>query len=305
MSVICGGCAPGPVSGMCRGCFERLGIIKVHWECWYECNLSCPFCYRTNGSALTTKDARKMLRIVATSGAKHIVFAGGDPSLRRDIIELIEDARSLNLRVELQTNAQHIGKDLLEKLISDVEVVGLSLDGPDANTHDTIREKPGNFDSVLKLLQKLQENNVPVIIRSLVTKLNYHTIPDLSDVLKKFPNIVRWSLLEFSPVGEGFLNRERYMLDKSTFELIVEKVRQAFGKDKLDVYTADKKIGTYALITPSGLLYGVTDKSALNSYPTIGSILEEHLSVLSERLPFSAKNHGKRYSGLGSQIPLT
>lgn len=31
----------------CRDAFKRIGLSKLHWECWSDCNLHCKFCYRT------------------------------------------------------------------------------------------------------------------------------------------------------------------------------------------------------------------------------------------------------------------
>src|SRR5919199_122548 len=99
----CAACTPQSASPQCRNSFKRLGVIKVHWECWSACSLACSFCYRTRGNPLDTEGAKKLLQAISTSGALRIVFAGGDPSLRPDIAQLIHYAHSLNLQVEVHT----------------------------------------------------------------------------------------------------------------------------------------------------------------------------------------------------------
>jgi hypothetical protein len=111
--------------------------------------------------------------------------------------------------------------------------------------------------------------------------------------------VVRWSLLEFSPVGEGFINREEYYLKRSLFDKVVDQVMQIFvGPASLDIYRTEAKTGTYALITPSGHLYGTTESTVNSFFPTIGSIIQDHLATLAERLPFSRQNHIQRYKNL-------
>ena len=106
---------------------------------------------------------------VRTGGAHGIVFAGGDPSIRPDICSLFEFARSIGLLVEVHTNAQCIRAEFLE-LLREADLVGLSLDGPDAETHDGFRGKPGNFDKVLTVLHQLSESGTPIVVRTVVAK---------------------------------------------------------------------------------------------------------------------------------------
>ncbi len=294
----CGGCPPFPVAPICRGSFRRNGVLKVHWECWSECNLACSFCYRAKGSPLDTGSARRLLDAIATSGALGVVFAGGDPSIRPDISVLMRYAHSLGLNVEVQTNAQIVKPEFLEALVA-ADLVGLSLDGPDTATHDGFRDKPGNFDSVLSLLRVLESEKVPVVVRTIVARPNFLMVPRLAYLLNKLPNLVRWSLLEFSAVGDGFMNRERYELDRALFNVAVEDAARNFANPtKLNIYRDEDKIGTYALVTPSGYVYGTSETTVDGIHPTIGSILQEHLSVLVQGLPFSMKNHQQRYASL-------
>lgn len=293
----CGGCGETPVRPECLNSFRRLGLVKVHWECWSECNLPCEFCYRTRGRALSTSQGKTLISSVATSGVATLVFAGGDPSLRVDIGTLIRFAQKLALRVEVQTNGHHTPKEFLEALQS-VDQVGLSLDGPNASTHDAFRNKPGNFDRVISLMEQLNQLKVPIIVRTVVAKGNHESVHLIGPMLRRLKNLVRWSLLEFSPVGEGYRNHSLYELDRSTFRAAAEHARIAFrDAGKIDVYEAEAKAGTYALITPAGDLYGTALSTVGGFFPTIGSILSEHLSDLASKLPFSKTSHLKRYGG--------
>lgn len=293
----CGGCKT-KVNEECKDSFQRKGILKVHWECWSKCNLSCPFCYRTTEFPLNTSDAKLLLRAIKTGGAKSIVFGGGDPSRRPDITELIEYANLLNLHIEVQTNAQFIPEKLLRSF-NIVDLVGLSLDGPDEESHDEMRKMPGNFNQTIRLLQWLDKMKISVAVRTLVSKPNYKEIHKISDILNRFSNIVKWSLVEFSPHETGYFNREKYEIAKSTFIETVEFIKDYHqSKIPLDVYPFEKKIGTYALVTSSGRLFGVNAHAVKGKLPIVGSFLSEHLIDLVNTLPFSRENHEERYRNL-------
>jgi len=291
----CGGCSPSEPSAACFDSFRRIGLLKVHWECWTECNLACSFCYRTRGTPLNTKEAKLLLSAVRTGGSQAIVFAGGDPSIRPDIAELIECAHSNNLGVEVQTNAHHLSSKFLQALRT-AQLVGLSLDGPDAASHDAFRDKPGNFARVIALMKQLNEWNIPVILRSVVAKPNFRRIPEIGRLLADFGNVKRWSLLEFSAVGAGYEHKNDYAIDEQTFGAVADEAHNApHGTTPIDLYAGPKKVGTYALITPTGNVYGTGGSLENGVHPTVGSIVCDHLRDIAKKLPFSKKNHEARY----------
>ena len=74
-----------------------------------------------------------------------MVFIGGDPMMRRDLFDLLEKSVSIGLRTSLTPTAiALVTRDRLER-VRDVGIsrVALSLDGPDAETHDCLRGSRG------------------------------------------------------------------------------------------------------------------------------------------------------------------
>jgi len=175
-------------------------------------------------------------------------------------------------------------------------MVGLSLDGPDASTHDSFRNKAGNFDRVIALLNLLSQWQVPVIVRSILAKPNYESVPRIGQILQGLDNVSRWSILQFSPVGEGYRNSKQYDLAEDEFDRVSNQIQSGFHTPaKVNIYRAEDKVGTYALVTPSGEVYGTSDQPENGRFPTIGSIIGDHLCTLASRLPFSKEHHIRRY----------
>jgi len=298
----CGGCSPSEIGIDCRDSFARLGVLKVHWECWSNCNLSCGFCYRSQGVALDSQESRRLIAAVYSAGAKRIVFAGGDPSLRPDIGELVSWAKFLGLRVEIQTNGHHVRPTFKETLL-EADLIGLSLDGATAEAHDSFRSTRGNFRRVLELFDFLERQSLQVIVRTVVTRRNYQDILDLGHKLLERKNLCRWSLLEFSPVGLGYRNQELYRLPRPAFDELVQTAIDRYGDDvRIDVYRLENKVGTYLLITPSGLVYGTAESTVNGVYPSVGSILQDHLRELADRTAFQSEQHQRRYAEVEARL---
>jgi MoaA/NifB/PqqE/SkfB family radical SAM enzyme len=288
----CGGCGEDAVSTTCRGSLQRQGIRKAHWECWSECNLPCPFCFRTSGRPLDTQGGSLLLRALATGSARAIVFAGGDPSLRPDLAELVGEALSLGLAVQVQTNGQHVSRSFLRTL-GCCEYVGLSLDGPDAATHDGFRRKPGNFRRVLGLLGQLEARGIPVSVRTVVGLANYRLIPDMARIIVSYSNVICWKLLEFTAIGNGLSNRIEYEIPADSFEATARATGQRLGgsADLLEALRNAEKIGLYMMISADGIVYGTSETALMRSgqHHSAGLILSEHLVHLAQRLPLAAR----------------
>jgi MoaA/NifB/PqqE/SkfB family radical SAM enzyme len=290
----CGGCGT-EVAPECRNALRRLGCIKVHWECWSDCNLACPFCYRSRGTPLTTAQGALLLRVVRTAGVASVVFAGGDPSIRADLDKMVAVARQHSMRIEIQTNAHHVRPRFLE-LLQTVDMVGLSLDGEDAETHDQMRRKPGNYRRVLNLLATLDEAGVPLIVRTVITKENYRQITGLCEVLSGIRNLTRWSLMEFSPTGGGTIHSAEYSLDRFLFDETVRIVKAKFPRREIvESYSLDDKVGVYCLVSPDGRVFGTGTTTVAGVYPIAGHVLSDHIADWVARLPFDADHHVRRY----------
>jgi MoaA/NifB/PqqE/SkfB family radical SAM enzyme len=296
MNGFCGGCGESPAPECCDA-LGRLGVRRIHWECWSQCNLSCPFCFRSRSTPVRGVDAERVVRAICTSGAEWIVFAGGDPSLRRDIGALSRLAKGLGMMVEVQTNAQTITAALTDA-IGIADSVGLSLDSGDPNVHDALRGAKGNYQRVVTLVESLGQTTKAVRVRSMVSAETIASLPILVSLLNRFNN-VRWCLQEFTPVGDGFRSSHRFHLPHHRFIELAQWAVTAFA-GRVEVVNDTDKSAAYAMVRSDGRLYGTAGRLQDFSYPTVGSLLADHLAELSRRLPFNESKHAMRYSPEGS-----
>lgn len=292
----CAACDLHGQDSSCKNSFAARGVAKVHWECWSLCNLGCKFCYRTLGSPLNTVDAKRLLDAIAFSGAEAVVFAGGDPTLRPDLPTLLAHARHRGLLVEVQTNAHYMPSATQVALLgSQTDLIGVSIDGSTAKSHDTLRSTRGNFRKVLSFLGSCDRANKPVIVRTLINRQNRDEVSEIGKVIAGYGNVIRWSLLEFTPIGAGYDNEKLFGITRSEYVEAVQRGRAAYtGNARIEAYEGPAKVGTYALITPEGQLYG-TSAAVDGRYPLVGGMLDEHLTALAQSLPFDLAHHHARY----------
>lgn len=293
----CVACRAAPRAS-CSGALRRRGIVKVHWECWSECNLGCPFCFRTRDVPINTDNAKRIIDAVVAGGAQTLAFAGGDPTLRADLLELVRYTKVAGMRVEVQTNAHVVSPVAWSALLASDRVC-LSLDGSTPERHDAVRRTRGNFAKVVRTAEALSRAGIALTVRTVVTRENCDDVLHLARIIADFTTCERWTLLEFTPVNEGYDNRSCYELPQWRFERVTETVRQAFaGPGEVDVFHHTDKIGTYMQVTAGGEVYGTTSEALeiTGRHVMIGNLLTDHLDAVANVLPFDVKRHHVRYS---------
>jgi MoaA/NifB/PqqE/SkfB family radical SAM enzyme len=198
--------------------FERL-----HWKVLTRCNLNCDFCYlwrEPNGKTLDRTTAKKLID-EASKIFNWILLGGGDPLMHPDILDIVYYAKSKGLKVELQTNAKEINREVVPELINLIDNLGLSIDGDTQEVHDSMRKAFGNFNQQLKALEIAEKAKVYTTIRTLVTKENFESVENIPFLLSKYNCIKEWRIRQFVPLERGLKNQDRYLITDELFTKVV------------------------------------------------------------------------------------
>ncbi len=95
-------------------------LIAASLRVTNACNLRCPHCYTEGGrvfkNELNTEEIKSVIDQLAKLKTLYIFFTGGEPFLRKDIIEILRYTSEKKLKISISTNGQLINKQLLEKL---------------------------------------------------------------------------------------------------------------------------------------------------------------------------------------------
>ncbi len=271
-------------------------ITRVHWDCWSECNLACPFCFRSRGKPLDTYQAMEAINRLAAARIAQIAFTGGDPSLRRDLHELVTYAQAAGVAVEVLTNGQLQTTRVLDALLG-ADLVGLSLDGATAESHDAFRARSGNHGRVLTLIERFENEAMPYIVRTVVSAANVSEVPAIGELLHGRKHLVRWSLQQFSAIETGYMNRAKYQLSKDRFDACVTTVRALHRPHIREISSLSDgdKVGLYLMLNPSGDVFGRVPDPVNGRLPVVGNILEANFLELAARVRFDAQLNEHRY----------
>ncbi len=198
----------------------------IFWEVTKGCNLRCIHCRATatelaSPSDLPTEKALDIIRQIAAYGNPILVLSGGEPLYRTDIFQLARYGTDLGLRVALATNGTLVTKEIARKIVdAGVKRVSISLDGANAEIHDSFRGIPGAFDAAIYGFRNLKELGMSVQINMTIAR---HNAKQLPDVLKMVRNLGADALHTFLlvPVGCGVDIAEEQMVPPQEYEEIL------------------------------------------------------------------------------------
>ncbi len=158
----------------------------VVWNVCRHCDMRCPHCYAAASAApsvhdLPTAAAKSMLDRLARNGVTVVIFSGGEPLLRGDLLELIAHARDVGIAPQLSSNGVHIDPDAARALKSaGVAYVGVSIDGlPEFN--DAWRGMERAFARASDGLRNAHDAGMRTGMRMTVTRRNVDDVFALID----------------------------------------------------------------------------------------------------------------------------
>ena len=219
----------------------------VVWNVGQRCNLKCVHCYSQSKDIeypgeLNTKEAKAMLDGLAEYGAPVILFSGGEPLMREDLMELITYARDKGLRAVISTNGTLITEEKAEELKKfGLSYVGISLDGL-KETNDKFRGIEGAFDDALQGIRNCLKLGIKVGLRFTINKRNAQDIPGIFELIEKekIPRVCFYHLV-YSGRGSRLMEEDlSHEETRNVVDLIIDKTKEAHDRgNKIEVLTVD------------------------------------------------------------------
>ncbi len=154
----------------------------------YRCNNDCAHCYNARERdfpELTTESWKGILDKLWELGVPHIVFTGGEATLRHDLPELIAHAEANGQITGLNTNARRLADEKYVQQLVDagLDHVQITVESCDAGIHDEMMRAKGAHKQTIKGLQNVLNSPLYVMTNTTMLRTNVDTIPDTLDFL--------------------------------------------------------------------------------------------------------------------------
>jgi radical SAM protein with 4Fe4S-binding SPASM domain len=203
--------APSRVEGFARP-------YVVSWNLTYRCNLACEHCYLDAGptplvraenfadrSELGTEECFRVIDEIAAFAPECLtILTGGEPLLRRDILEIVRRAAERGLWVVVGTNGVRITENLAARLAeAGARGLSLSLDALDPDRHDRFRRVQGAWRNTVEGAEILNRTGLPFIVQTTAGSHNLGELDAIADFAHDRLAAKVWNLYFLVPTGRG------------------------------------------------------------------------------------------------------
>jgi AdoMet-dependent heme synthase len=196
--------------------FARPYVIS--WNLTYRCNLACEHCYLDAGgkplvdtenfadrSELGTEECFRVIDEIAAFAPECVtILTGGEPLLRRDILDIVKRAAERGLWVVVGTNGVRITENVARRLAeAGARGLSLSLDALDPDRHDRFRRVRGAWQNTVEGAEILNRTGLPFIVQTTAGSHNLGELEAIADFAYDRLAAKVWNLYFLVPTGRG------------------------------------------------------------------------------------------------------
>jgi radical SAM protein with 4Fe4S-binding SPASM domain len=230
----------------------------------YRCNNQCLHCYAGGSRETDELGTEAWLRVidkVFELGIPHVVFTGGEPTLREDLPQLVRYAEEKGLVSGLVTNGRRLkDAEYLDALIqAGLDHIQITLESSDETVHDRITGVTGSWRETVQGLKNAIATPVYTLTNTTLTQYN---VDDIVETIKfihslGLNNFACNSLIYSGKTPEA---AKEFALEESNLEPLLTKIQdyaEMLGMEFI-WYTPTQ----YCVLNPLQLELGIKSCSA-------------------------------------------
>jgi pyrroloquinoline quinone biosynthesis protein E len=198
---------PGPVARPAVP--PPMGLLA---ELTHRCPLQCPYCsnpleLERVAAELPTQDWLRVLDQAADLGVLQVHFSGGEPMVRRDLVELVAHAHARGLYTNIITSGVLLDDRSMAALNdAGVDHIQLSFQDSDAAENDRIGGYAGGFAKKQAAAERIRNAGLPLTVNFVVHRTNVARIPRMIAMAEAL-SAERIEIAHVQYYGWGLVNR--------------------------------------------------------------------------------------------------
>ncbi|WP_416899876.1 MAG: pyrroloquinoline quinone biosynthesis protein PqqE [Minwuia sp.] len=154
-------------------------------ELTHRCPLHCPYCsnpveLERRSAELSTDDWKRVFTQAADLGVLQVHLSGGEPTARRDIVEIVAHCNSVGLYTNLITAAVGVKPETMDALAdAGLDHVQISFEGVKDGPADRIAGLDGAHAAKRKLAAQVIALDIPLTVNAVIHRANIHLVEDM------------------------------------------------------------------------------------------------------------------------------
>ncbi len=259
--------------------------INLHFTS--HCNACCGFCfaeYEGVNKYCSVDNLKKIILLIAEKSSietpKRVNFVGGEPTIHKELPDLLSYAKNCGLKTSLVTNGLVMLQKGINAYADDIDMIGLSIDSIDPS----IVKRVGRYNRVsgyiptkrdwLRLAKAIHKNRITLKINTVVNRLNY--AENMCDFVSEL-SPAQWKLFQVTRVlGQ---NEARFADWEITSQEFGEYCKSPLNLMKQGVRVtpepSELMINSYAMIGPNGCFVDNAEGKHVYSQPILEVGIDE------------------------------
>ena len=161
----------------------RAQPLAAHLELTYRCNWRCVFCFNPRHSDIRGLSGDEWIAVLddlRALGALSASLTGGEALTHPEFFKIAKAARARSFVLRIFTNGSLVTEAVAQELAALHPMgVELSLHGARAETHDRATGRPGSFVAMLRGLDHLSRQGVPLLLKTPLTWINEDELDEM------------------------------------------------------------------------------------------------------------------------------
>jgi len=223
---------------------QQVGLpIGMLAELTHRCPLQCPYCSNPKtllkaNRELPTADWQRVFEEAAELGILQVHLSGGEPTLRRDLEQLVQTLSRCGVYTNLITAGVNVSRDRLAALAdAGLEHVQLSIQGADAETTERVGNFRGGFEQKLATAAHTRALGLPLTVNAPIHRHNIDQV-DAFIQLALDLDADRLEIANVQYYGWAYLNRSALMPEREKVDRQIELIERA-REDLRGILTID------------------------------------------------------------------
>ena len=257
---------------------EKLTPYAVLAELSHRCPLQCPYCSnpveleRASGEC-TTDEWRRVMDEAVDLGVLHVHFSGGEPTVRRDLEQLVAHAAQAGLYSNLITSAVLLDEARVKSLAdSGLDHVQISFQDSTAELGDRIAGYKGALEKKKRAARLVRKAGLPLTVNAVMHRQNLHRLEDTIRMAVEL-DAERIEVAQVQYYAWAYRNRAAFLPTREQLDEAVRVVEEARERLK-GVLTFDFVVPDYYAKRPKSCMGG-WGRQFINISPS-GKVLPCH-----------------------------
>lgn len=205
----------------------------------FVCNNNCLMCsVKPKSSTNIPRNTQEIISDIEEGikqKYKRIEFTGGEPTVRKDLLELITKAHDVGFgEIAMSTNCRtlsHMGflKSLQKQGLNRVTT---TIYGFNPETHDNITRAPGSFEQSIQGIKNLLSLGINVSVNTVVFSQTVDNLKKTGEYLASI-GVQHWTLLDLIPDGYVTDNYDQFSINPDRLKIMFKELEPVFSKFNL------------------------------------------------------------------------